>query len=120
VGVEIHPLDLLRIGQEDAADAQRGELGPEPLHDLRSRQGEQEVDRRPRRHGTVEDATKDDRLRSGRFDLTRPRRPVHEPDPHAHARRGAKHGPQMPRPPVAQLHAPLRPHFRLPSPSSPH
>ena len=49
VRVEVISLHFPRVGQDDAADSQRGELGPESLHDLRAGKREQKINPRTRR-----------------------------------------------------------------------
>lgn len=94
VGVEVVPLDARGVGQDDAADAQRGELRPEPAKDLRPGDSQQQVDGGTGRRG-VEGAVERDAASLGQHDAAGAAAAVHHADANRLLGHDAKHPQQM-------------------------
>ncbi len=94
VGVEVVPLDPRGVGQDDAANAQRGELRPETPKDLRTGDGQQQVDSGANRGG-AEGALERDAATLGRQDAARAAAAIHDADAKGLLGHDAKHGQQV-------------------------
>ena len=74
--VEVVALDPLGVGQDDLADAHRGDLRPQAPHHLRPWKRQQQIDARHGRRVRVERAAQRDRFAGDRFHGGRAARPI--------------------------------------------
>ena len=95
VRVEVVALDLLGVGQDDLADAERRDLRPETPHHFRPRNSEQQVDARPRRNVGFERAAEDDGVALDRLHSGEAARSVEQANPHLMPRLDVKDVHQM-------------------------
>ena len=105
VTVEVIALYLLRVGEDDLAHAQGGELSPQPSQHLWSRHGQQKIHTRPIRSGCFEPALERNRGRIDEHHRADAHRAIDDAHPHLVARRDFQYMQQMLRARPRSLHS---------------